>query len=41
MKTMINYHDVYFKCDIFLLADVFGKIRNSSLKITDYVQVFI
>ena len=32
MKTMKDYHDLYFKCDNFLLADVFEKFRSNSLK---------
>ena len=32
MKTMKDYHDLYLKCDVLLLADVFEKIRNNSLK---------
>ena len=32
MKTMKDYHDSYLKGDILLLANVFGKFRNSSLK---------
>ena len=32
MKTMKDYHDLYLKRDILLLANVFGKFRNSSLK---------
>ena len=32
MKTMKDYHDLYLRCDIFLLADVFEKFRNDSLK---------
>ena len=39
MKTMKDYHDLYLKCDILLLAEVFEKYRNNSLKI--YVQVTI
>ena len=31
MKTMKDYHDLYLKCDILLLA-VFKKFRNNSLK---------
>ena len=31
MKTMIDYHDLYLKCDILLLADEFEKFRNISL----------
>ena len=33
MKVMKDYHDLYLKCDVLLLADVFEKFRNSSLKI--------
>ena len=32
MKTMKDYSDLYFKCDILLLADVFEKFRNNNLK---------
>ena len=32
MKTMNDYHDLYLKCDILLLADEFEKFRNNSLK---------
>ena len=32
MKTMKNYQDLYLKCDVSLLADVFEKFRNKSLK---------
>ena len=32
MKTMKDYHDLYLKWDVFLLADVFEKFRNNSLK---------
>ena len=32
MKTMKDYHDLYLKCDVFLLAEVFEKFINSSLK---------
>ena len=32
MKTMKNYHDLYLKCDFLLLADVFEKFRNNSIK---------
>ena len=41
MKTMKDYHDLYLKCCVLLLADVFEKFRNNSLKIMDYVQVII
>ena len=32
MKTMKNYHDLYLKCEVLLLPDVFEKFRNNSLK---------
>ena len=32
MKTMKDYSDLYLKCDVLLLADVFEKFRNNSLK---------
>ena len=32
MKTMKDYHNLYLKCDILLLADVFEKFRNGCLK---------
>ena len=36
MKTMKDYHDLYLKCNVLLLADVFQKFRNSSLKRYDF-----
>ena len=32
MELSWLYHGLYLKCDILLLADVFGKFRNNSLK---------
>ena len=32
MKVTKNYHNLYLKCDFLLLADVFEKFRNNSLK---------
>ena len=32
MKTMKYYHDLYLICDVLLLADVYEKFRNNSLK---------
>ena len=29
---MKGYHDLYLKCDVLLLVDVFRKCRNNSLK---------
>ena len=31
MKTMKDCHDLYIKCDVLLLADVFEKFRNNTL----------
>ena len=31
-RKMKDYHDLYLKCDILLLPDVFEKFRNTSLK---------
>ena len=38
MKMMKDYHDLYLKCDVLLLADVLEKFKNNSLRIMDYVQ---
>ena len=32
MKTVKDCDDLYLKCDAFLLADVFEKVRSNSLK---------
>ena len=32
MKIMKGDYDLYIKCDVLLLADVFEKLRNSGLK---------
>ena len=32
MKMMKDYHDLYLKCDVLLLANVFEKFTNNSLK---------
>ena len=32
IKRMIDYQDLYLKCDILLLAGVFEKFRNNSLR---------
>ena len=32
MKTMKDFHNLYFKCGILLLTDVFEKFRNRKLK---------
>ena len=37
MKTMKDYHDLYLKCDILLLEDVFRNLEIIASRITDYV----
>ena len=32
MKAIKHYHKLYVKCNVLLLADVFEKFRNKSLK---------
>ena len=32
MEIMKDCHDLYLKCDVFLLADLLEKFRNNSLK---------
>ena len=32
METMKDYHDLYLKAAVVLLADVFGNLRNGSLE---------
>ena len=32
MKTMKDYHDLHLKCDVLLLAGVFEKFRNNTIK---------
>ena len=32
IKMMKDYHVLYLKCNVFLLADAFEKLRNNSLK---------
>ena len=32
MKTMKDYHDLYLKCDVLLLEDIFEKFRNNTFK---------
>ena len=32
MKNMGGYHDQYFKKDVLLLADVYGKFNDTCLK---------
>ena len=38
IKTKNNYHDLYLKCNVLLLADVFEKFRNNSLNNYDNAQ---
>ena len=32
MKTMKDYNNLYLRCDVLLLANVFEKVRNNSVK---------
>ena len=32
MKMIKDYHDLYLKCDVLLLPDIFKKFRNNNLK---------
>ena len=32
MKKVKDYHNLYSKCEVLLLADVFEKFRNNSIK---------
>ena len=41
MKTMKDYHDLYLKDDVLLLADVFQILRSKCLKNMVYVLVVI
>ena len=41
IKIMKDYHDLYLKCDVLLIADVCEKFRNNDLKIMDYIQAII
>ena len=40
MKTMKDYDNLYLKCEVLLLADVFGKFRNNSFKIYGLCQSY-
>ena len=40
-KMMKDYHDLYLKYDVLLLADVFENLGIISYKVIDYVQVII
>ena len=39
MKTIQDYYDLYLKCDVLLLTDVFEEFRNNSS--IDYGQIII
>ena len=37
MIMLKDYHDLYLKCDVLLLADVFEKLRKNSLTLSGLV----
>ena len=41
MKAMKDYHNLYIKSDVLLLADVFEKFTNTRLKNQSYVRFII
>ena len=41
MKSIKDYHDLYLKCDVLLLADVFEKLEMIVWKSMDYAQIII
>ena len=41
MQTMKGCHNLCLKCNAILLADLFEKFKNGTLKIMDYARVII
>ena len=41
METIKDYHNMYLKCDVLLLADICEKSKNCSLKNIDCVWLII
>ena len=40
-KAMKDYHDLYLKCDVLFLVNMFENLEIIAPKIMDYVQVII
>ena len=40
-KAMKDYHDLYLKCDVLFLVNMFENLEIIASKIMDYVQVII
>ena len=40
-KKLKDYHDLFLEYDVLLLADVFKKLKNYSLKVMGYAWVII
>ena len=39
MKTMKDYHNLYLKCDVFILTDAFEKIRIKIILCKEFLDI--